>query len=177
MSLDDDLIAPRRAGWRSVRFVAVAAAVVFAGLVLLNALAIGYAVAGFAIVTAAAFLATRAGEEVGRLARPAAVAERAGDPLEAVVAGLPDPAIALDRDGRVLALNERARSLAPALRRGEPVSLALRMPELNEAIGRAYARGEEQRVEYSERVPLDRWFEIIVMPVRREPNRAGPIWC
>ncbi len=174
MSLDDDLIAPRRAGWRSVRFVAVAAAVVFAGLVLLNALAIGYAVAGFAIVTAAAFLATRAGEEVGRLARPTAVAERAGDPLEAVVAGLPDPAIALDRDGRVLALNERARSLAPALRRGEPVSLALRMPELNEAIGRAYARGEEQRVEYSERVPLDRWFETIVMPVRREPNSSRP---
>ena len=119
MSLNDDLIAPRRNGWRGVRFVIVAAAIVFAGLVLLNALAIGYAVAGFAIVTAAAFLAMRAAEEVSRLVRPIAVSERAGDPLEAVVAGLPDPAIALDRNGRVLALNERARSLAPALRRGE----------------------------------------------------------
>jgi len=165
MSLDDDLIASRKSGWRGARFVTLTAAIVFAGLVLLNALAIGYAVAGFALVTAAAFLARRAGEESGRLARPAAVSERAGDPLEAVVAGLPDPAIALDRNGRVLAFNERARSLAPALRRGELVSLALRMPELNEAIGRAYARGEEQRVEYSERVPRDRWFETIVMPI------------
>ena len=145
MSLDDDLIASRKSGWRGAWFVTATAAIVFAGLVLLNALAIGYAVAGFALVTAAAFLAMRAGEEAGRLARPVAVSERAGDPLEAVVAGLPDPAIALDRNGRVLALNERARSLAPALRRGELVSLALRMPELNEAIGRAYARGEEQR--------------------------------
>jgi two-component system phosphate regulon sensor histidine kinase PhoR len=82
------------------------------------------------------------------------------EPLEAVIAGLPDPVIALDGNGRVLTLNERARALAPALRQGEPVSLALRMPELIEAIGRAYASGEEQRVEYSERVPIDRWFEI-----------------
>jgi two-component system phosphate regulon sensor histidine kinase PhoR len=82
--------------------------------------------------------------------------------------------IALDRDGHVLALNEPARALAPALRLGEPVSLALRMPELIEAVGRAYARGEEQRVEYSERVPIDRWFQTIVMPVRRERKYNRP---
>ncbi len=66
--------------------------------------------------------------------------------------------------------------MAPALRQGEPVSFALRMPELIEAIGRAAASGEEQRVDYSERVPIDRWFETIVMPVKREPNatQAGP---
>ncbi|HXX04099.1 MAG TPA: ATP-binding protein [Xanthobacteraceae bacterium] len=157
-----------------MRLMIVTAAIVFAGLVIINALAVGYAVAGFAIVTAAAFLTKRAGEEVGGLARPVAVAERAGEPLEAVVAGLPDPVIALDRNGRVLALNERARSLAPALRLGEPVSLALRMPELIEAVGRAYATGEEQRAEYSERVPLDRWLELIVVPVKRPPNPGKP---
>jgi two-component system phosphate regulon sensor histidine kinase PhoR len=91
-----------------------------------------------------------------------------------MVAGLPDPVIALDRDGRVLALNEHARALAPALRQGGPVSLALRMPELIEAIGRAFARGEEQRVAYAERGPLDRWFEAIVMPVKREPGLERP---
>jgi two-component system phosphate regulon sensor histidine kinase PhoR len=143
-------------------------------LAMLDALAVGYAVAGFAIVTAAAFFAWRSGEEVGGLARPVAVVERPGEPLDAVVAGLPDPVIALDRNGRVLALNDRARALTPALRLGEPVSLALRMPELIEAIGRAYASGEEQRVEYSERVPLDRWFELIVMPVRRATHIGRP---
>ena len=87
---------------------------------------------------------------------------------------MPDPVIALDRNGRVLTLNERARALAPALRQGEPVSLVLRMPEVIDAIGRAYASGEEQRVEYSERIPIDRWFEAIVVPVKRQADPARP---
>jgi two-component system phosphate regulon sensor histidine kinase PhoR len=174
MSLNEDRIAPRGSAWRSLRLVIGTAAVVFAGLAIVNALAVGYAIAGFVIMAAAAFLTLRAGKEAGRLARPVAIAERAGEPLDAVVAGLPDPVIALDRNARVLALNERARSLAPALRQGELVSLALRMPELIEAVGRAYASGEEQRAEYSERVPLDRWFELIVMPVKRAGNPGRP---
>jgi len=174
MSLNEVRLTPRSSRWRGVRFVIIAAAIVFAGLALLGALTAGFALAGFAIVAAAALLAGRAGEEDGPLARPVAVAERAGERLDAVVAGLPDPVIALDRNGRVLTLNEPARSLAPALRQGEPVSLALRMPELIEAIGRAYASSEEQRVEYSERVPVDRSFEMIVKPVTREPKLARP---
>ncbi len=174
MSLNDDRVALQRGGWRRLRLMIITAAAVFAALTILDALTIGYAVTGFIIVAAAAFVALRAGQETSPLARPVAVSERAGDPLQAVVAGLPDPVIALDRNGRVLTLNEQARSLAPALRQGEPVSLALRMPELIEAIGRAYATGEEQRVEYSERVPLDRWFETIVVPVKRQPNPNRP---
>jgi two-component system phosphate regulon sensor histidine kinase PhoR len=154
--------------------VTVTTAVVFAGLAIVNALAVGYAVAGFVIVAAVAFLTLRSGAEVARTVRPVAIAERAGEPLDAVVAGLPDPVIALDGNGRVVALNDRARSLAPALRLGEPASLALRLPELIEAIGRAYASGEEQRVEYSERVPFDRLFELIVMPVKRVSNPGRP---
>jgi two-component system, OmpR family, phosphate regulon sensor histidine kinase PhoR len=157
-----------------MRLVIVAAAIVFAGLAALGALTIGLAVAGFVIVAAAALFAMRAGEEVGRMSRPVAVAQRAAEPLAAVIAGLPDPVIALDRNARVLTFNERALSLAPALRQGEPVSLALRMPELIEAIGRAYASGQEQRVEYSERAPVDRWFEMIVVPVKREPQLEKP---
>ena len=103
-----------------------------------------------------------------------AASERGGDPLHAIVSGLPDPVIALDRDGRVVALNEPARVLAPALRQGEPVTLALRMPELTEAIDRACTRGEQQRVEYSERVPLDRWFEAVAVPVKRTPDARSP---
>jgi len=157
-----------------MRLVTVAAAIVFAALAIIGALAVGYAAVGFIIVASAAFFAARAGKDVSYAARPVEVSERATDPLRAVVAGLPDPVIALDRDGRVLALNDGARLLAPALRLGELVSLALRMPELIEAIGRAYSRGEEQRVQYSERVPIERWFETIVIPVQREPKLGRP---
>jgi two-component system phosphate regulon sensor histidine kinase PhoR len=155
--------------------VTLTAAIVFAALAIGNVLAVGYAVAGFAVITLSAFLALRgvASEEARRLPL-AIVAEHATDPLEAVIAGMPDPVIALDRNGRVLTLNERARALAPALRQGEPVSLVLRMPEVIDAIGRAYASGEEQRVEYSERIPIDRWFEAIVMPVKRQADPARP---
>jgi len=39
------------------------------------------------------------------------------------------------------------------------------MPELVDAIRRAIRRHEPQRVEFFERVPLDRWFEAFVTPV------------
>jgi two-component system phosphate regulon sensor histidine kinase PhoR len=174
MSLNEAGRAPANSRWRGIRIVTVAAASVFGGFVALGAISSGYGLLGFVILALAALLASRATEEAGRLVRPVAVAERAGEPLEAVIAGVPDPVIALDRNGRVLTVNESARSLAPALRLGEPVSLALRMPELIEAIGRAYATGDEQRVEYSERVPIDRWFEVIVKPVRRDPKLRMP---
>src|SRR6202050_4317469 len=154
--------------------VTLTAAIVFAALAIGDVLAVGCAVAGCVVIPLSAFLAPRGGasEEARRLPL-ATVAEHAGDPLEAGIAGMPDPVIALDRNGRVLTLNERARALAPALRQGEPVSLALRTPELIDAIGRAYASGEEQRVEYSERVPIDRWFEAIVVPVQRQADPGG----
>jgi two-component system phosphate regulon sensor histidine kinase PhoR len=172
MTLHDDGAAFFGSRWRGKRFVVATAALVFAGLAAIGALGFGYAVAGFAVVAAAAVVVMRAGDEASRLVRPVAVSDRTDDTLRALVAGLPDPVIALDANTRVLAFNDRARLLAPALRRGEPVSLALRMPELIEAIARACASGEEQRVQYSERVPLDRWFETVIMPVKREPGSS-----
>ena len=174
MSLAEDRAVAAAKRWRGSRLVIFAAAMVFAALALGGALPAAYAVAGFAVVAAAAVLGARSAAEDQRFVPPIAIAERGDDLLRAVVAGLPDPVVALDRDGRVLSFNERARALAPALRQGEPVAFALRMPELIEAIGRAAADGEEQRVVWFERVPLDRWFETIVMPVRRAPNATRP---
>src|SRR5690348_205240 len=110
----------------------------------------------------------------GAASAPAHIARGAVRPLagpqaaliEQLIAGLPSAAIVLDRDTRVIAFNEAAASIAPALRRGEPALIALRMPELVDAIRRAGKRHEAQRVEFFERVPLDRWFEAFVTPVR-----------
>jgi two-component system phosphate regulon sensor histidine kinase PhoR len=94
--------------------------------------------------------------------------------IESLIGGLPQPAMVLDRDGRVIAFNEPAAAIAPALRRGEPALIALRMPELVNAIRRAGKRREPQRVEFFERVPLDRWFEAFVQPVRLA-GESGPV--
>ncbi len=85
--------------------------------------------------------------------------------IESLISGLPGPAIVLDRDGRVIAFNAAASGIAPSLRRGEPALITLRMPELVDAIRRATASRTPQRVEFFERVPLDRWFEAFVTPV------------
>jgi two-component system phosphate regulon sensor histidine kinase PhoR len=86
--------------------------------------------------------------------------------VDSLIGALPIAAIALDRTARVLAFNTAASDIAPALRLGESALIALRMPELIDAIRRAAASGEAQRVEYVERVPLDRWFEVFVTPVQ-----------
>ena len=95
--------------------------------------------------------------------------------LDLILSGLPDPVVALDRDGNVLALNAGARIVAPALRPGEPASLALRVPEVVDAIRRAAATGQPERVEFFERVPLDRWFEafITALPADQVGIRRG----
>src|SRR5262245_30130767 len=94
--------------------------------------------------------------------------------IEQIIGGLPSAAIVLDREGRVVAFNEAATDIAPALSHGELALIGLRMPELVDAVRRAARRREPQRVEFFERVPLDRWMEAFVTPVRigasGEPN-------
>ena len=94
--------------------------------------------------------------------------------LDAVVAGLPDPVVVLDQDGRVMAFNAEAGAVAPALRRGEPASIALRMPELVEAIRQANTTGKGQRIEFSARLPTLRWSEAFVTPVAVAADAARP---
>jgi len=114
-----------------------------------------------------------AGEASSPFARDDAVSQ--AEIIEALIGGLPGPAIVLDRDGRVMACNDAATAIAPALRRGAPALIALRMPELVEAVRRAVKERERQRVEFFERVPLDRWFEAFVTPVRLGKGGAADL--
>jgi two-component system, OmpR family, phosphate regulon sensor histidine kinase PhoR len=149
------------------RFALGAAAIVLGALWVFGALAAVPAVAAFILIGAAILLGGESAVDA-----PANVAAvESGAPaellpiLDTVLAGLPQPVIALDVQGEVLAANAPARAVAPALRRGEPVSLALRVPEVLDAIRRATASNVPQRVEFIERVPLERWHEAIVVPV------------
>jgi two-component system phosphate regulon sensor histidine kinase PhoR len=93
--------------------------------------------------------------------------------LEAAISAMPDPVVVLDRDGRVIAFNGNAAALAPALRRGEPASIALRMPELVEAIRAAGTTSKAQRIEFSARLPTARWSEAFVAPVALGGGAGG----
>ena len=73
---------------------------------------------------------------------------------------------------RVVAFNAAARVIAPALARGAPASLALRVPEVVEAVREVAASREPRSVEFSQRVPIDRWFTAHVRPLGARPPPA-----
>jgi two-component system, OmpR family, phosphate regulon sensor histidine kinase PhoR len=152
---------------RRVRPLLAAAAVIFAGLWATGALAAVPALAGFILIAAVALVASAGAEATPPTPQTDAPPVRRGEvPLiEAVLTGLPDPVVALDHQGDVVALNAQASAIAPALRRGEPVSLGLRVPEVLDAIRRARASGVPQRTEFFQRVPVDRWYEAVVTPI------------
>jgi len=85
--------------------------------------------------------------------------------VNAIVAGMPDPAVLLDRAGRVIHLNAAAAQLAPALRKNELAQFALRSPEIITALREAIATTESRRATYLDHVPVDRWMELIITPV------------
>jgi two-component system phosphate regulon sensor histidine kinase PhoR len=151
----------------SVRLALSAAATVLGVLWLFGALAAGPAIVAFALIAAALLLNKEGLSQRQPVAAPAdrGLTREPWPLLETILAGLPQPVIALDAQGDVLAANAPARAVAPALRVREPVSLALRVPEVLDAIRRAIASDVPQRVEFIERVPLDRWYEAIVVPV------------
>jgi two-component system phosphate regulon sensor histidine kinase PhoR len=139
--------------------IALSVVVMFGELSLLRAAAI------FACIAAAALVPWRLHD--------AAVSRedvRGVNPIEtaavsAVVAGMPDPAVLLDRAGRVIHLNAAAAQLAPALRRNELAQFALRSPEIISALREAIATTEARRATYLDHVPVDRWMELIITPI------------
>jgi two-component system phosphate regulon sensor histidine kinase PhoR len=144
-----------------------AAALVFAGLWVVGAIAPGPAFAGFVLIAAAALIEAQTREAPSTLER-----ERVNPPsadgyagLQGVLAGLPYPVIAINRREEVVALNKEAGALAPALRRGESVLLGLRAPEVLDVMRRARASRSAERAELFERVPVERWYEVTAVPI------------
>ncbi len=160
------VLGPRLQALRRIEIPLVAGAI-FAGLWALGAIAPGPALAGFILIACAALV-----QRGMREAAPVKGAEqtRSGsasdlDGLQAVLTGVPLPVIALNRREEVVALNKEASALAPALHRGESVLLGLRAPEVLDIMRRARASGKAEQTELFERVPVERWYEVIAVPM------------
>ena len=150
---------------RHSAIILLAAGLALAVLVVFGELALVRAAAVFVCIGAAALVPWRlhnvaASREDVRGVNPVETAA-----VSAVVAGMPDPAVLLDRAGRVLHLNAAAAQLAPALRKNELAQFALRSPEIITALREAIATTETRRATYLDHVPVDRWMELIITPV------------
>lgn len=162
---------------KEMRFLLAATALVFAALALSGRLSLPVALVGFGVTGAAALHRARAAD-------PAVAQLEDGDPVspssdgfvDTLISGFPDPVVVLDHNGIVQAFNRRAGIAVAALRLGDPVSFALRVPAVIEAIRDATASGLAQRAEFSERVPIDRWYEVHVIPIAPDASVSRMRW-
>ena len=97
--------------------------------------------------------------------------------VDAVVSGMTDPAVLLDRAGRVIHLNAAAAQLAPALRRRELAQFALRTPEIIAALREAIASATPRRVTFVDHAPVERWMEVVITPVEVPTTFGGRDYC
>jgi two-component system phosphate regulon sensor histidine kinase PhoR len=168
MAIDDSpsfFFSPWPDRLRHSAIILLAAALSLAVAVMFGELTVVRAAAIFACIGAAALVPWRLHD-----VRTSREDVRGVNPVEsaavsAIVAGMPDPAVLLDRAGRVIHLNVAAAQLAPALRKNELAQFALRSPEIITALREAIATTETRRATYLDHVPVDRWMELVIIPV------------
>jgi two-component system, OmpR family, phosphate regulon sensor histidine kinase PhoR len=148
-----------------------AAAIVFAGLALSGRVSPSLAIACFVAIIAAMLLHKPRTVKSNNFAAAALAPTRYAE-LQSIIESLPDAAAAVDRQEIVVACNEAARAIAPALRLGEPFSLAWRTPSLLAAMRSVAANGTPQRAEFSDRVPAERWYDVSI--ARMHAAAASP---
>src|SRR5882672_9327162 len=169
MAIDDSSSSSFFAPWpdrlRHSAIILLAAALVLSVLVALGELSLLRAAAAFVCIAAAALVPWRLHDAVASREDVRGVNPVEAAAVSAVVGGMPDPAVLLDRAGRVIHLNAAAAQLAPALRKNELAQFALRSPEIITALREAIATTESRRATYLDHVPVDRWMELIITPV------------
>jgi two-component system phosphate regulon sensor histidine kinase PhoR len=94
--------------------------------------------------------------------------------LGAVIGALPEPALLVDRRGTILVGNDAVIASLGPVRRGEPITFTVRAPEVVEALRSSAADGRMRRVEFTERVPVERTFEAHVVPISFDSAGDGP---
>src|SRR6201999_532157 len=82
-----------------------------------------------------------------------------------LIAAMPEPAVIVSSDERAAVANKPALTLLPGLRVGDPFVLGLRAPDVIDARRRVMASGEAETVQWSERVPVERLFDVYIAPL------------
>jgi two-component system phosphate regulon sensor histidine kinase PhoR len=169
MALDDTPAASFFSPWpdrlRHSALILLAGGLALTVLVVFGELSPVRAAAVFICIAAAALVPWRLHDVVASREDVRTINPVEAPAVSALVAGMPDPAVLLDRAGRVLHLNAAAAQLAPALRKNELAQFALRSPEIITALREAIATTETRRATYLDHVPVDRWMELIITPV------------
>jgi two-component system, OmpR family, phosphate regulon sensor histidine kinase PhoR len=85
--------------------------------------------------------------------------------VDALLRAVPEAALIVGSDFRLIAANPAVASLLAPLRPGELLVRGLRSPDILDAITRAFAARKPQKVQWRERVPVERLFDVYIAPI------------
>ncbi len=88
-----------------------------------------------------------------------------GELIASFVRALPDPVLAVDRQGLVIAANELVRDVLEVDPVGQHLSAAIRAPAVLETVAAVLAGGAAVLTEFELRFPLPRRFDVYVSPI------------
>jgi two-component system phosphate regulon sensor histidine kinase PhoR len=92
-----------------------------------------------------------------------------------LIDAMPEPAIVVAADMRLIAANAPAQTLFAAMKIGEPLVLALRAPDVLDGLRRVLAQGKTETVAWSERVPVERLFDVHIAPLTAHEGAIGAV--
>jgi two-component system, OmpR family, phosphate regulon sensor histidine kinase PhoR len=90
-----------------------------------------------------------------------------------LIGAMPEPAVVVGADMRLIAANPPAHSVLTAAKIGEPLVLALRAPDVLDGLRRVLAQGVTETVAWSERVPVERLFDVNIAPLTARNGEIG----
>lgn len=156
-------------------YVAIAAvAAAFVILALAGLLAPFAALVSFVAVAGITLTAMRLATNGSPLPQPAhkAATTMPHAAIGSITAVLPEPALALDRQGTVVFSNDQAKDVLGLDRPGRHLSAVVRAPVVLDALDEALRTGRRVQVEFEQRVPVERRFDVHVTPLPKDA--AGP---
>jgi len=90
--------------------------------------------------------------------------------LAAVADALPDPFLLLDSDGHVAVANRAAEDVFETQLTGKHISHAVRSPVILDAVQEVIAHRDPLRVDFEQRIPLERRFEASIAPLAKSDS-------
>ncbi len=146
-----------------------------------SVLTAGAAAASTVVVAVAVFIASQIAanhdtvvSEAQQASVPDAGPRKAGrfTTLAAVAEGLPEPFLVLDGNGDIVLSNAPARSTFEGVDNGRHISTVIRAPMVLDAITQANQAGSGIEVDYEQRVPIERRFEVHIASIAPEGTDA-----
>jgi two-component system, OmpR family, phosphate regulon sensor histidine kinase PhoR len=90
-----------------------------------------------------------------------------------LIGAMPEPAVVVGADMRLLAANAPAQTILTAMKIGEPLVLALRAPDVLDGLRRVLGQGKTETVSWTERVPVERLFDVHIAPLIARNGEIG----